>query len=241
MDLYDRLGPRLYALLHSYEMLWELALVGGERRTARRDAGRLQDRLPFLATYPQVAQRFRTKLRDDYDGYVSSVSPDPIAISLELATFLAAICEFCRPEAILDLGSGFSSYVFRSYQKHTEPKSTVYSIDDSPAWLAKTRRFLEQRELDVRNLLPYDSFAAHAQQRFDLIFQDMSDLATRRQMLDLVVSACKPGGMIVMDDMHVPRHRRATLRDLDRRGLRYFSLRRFTRKRLRYAYAILPA
>jgi hypothetical protein len=36
----------------------------------------------------------------------------------------------------------------------------------------------------------------------------------------------------------VPGYRRATLRALDRRGLTYFSLRLFTRRRLRYAYLV---
>ena len=97
MNLHDRLAPRLYSLLHCPETFWDLILTPAERTTARRDAARLQDRLPFLAVYDELASRFQRKLHSDYTSYTSSVSPESIAISLELATFLAAVCEFTRP------------------------------------------------------------------------------------------------------------------------------------------------
>src|SRR5689334_15482328 len=110
-----RVGPYLYSALHSYNAVWELALTPHARRVAKRDAGRLRGRFPFLEGYEASATAMRERLLPDYRTYTRNVSPDPIAISLELSVFLAVLCDRERPGAILDLGSGFSSFVFRSY------------------------------------------------------------------------------------------------------------------------------
>jgi predicted O-methyltransferase YrrM len=237
-----RIGPFLYAALHSYNSLWELLLTPSERRIAERDADRLRSRFPFFAEYERVAAERRRALSAEHRSYTRTVSPDPIAISLELAVFAAVVCEATRPRAILDLGSGFSSYVFRSYAKSTKtpPAPVVYSVDTSTEWLAETRRFLEDRGLDGHNLLAWDDFLGADKPRFDLVLVDMADLGTRVRMMDLVLESCAPGGMIVVDDMHVPGYRRSILAELEKRRLEHFSLRSFTRKRLRYSYLIVP-
>jgi predicted O-methyltransferase YrrM len=222
-------------------MLQELMLSRSERIIAHNDAVRLQVHLPFLQAYDQLASEYRGRLQRAYQDYTSRISPDPIAISLELATFLAVMCARCRPRSILDLGSGFSSFVFRTYVKELQPQTLVCSVDHSIRWLNTTRAFLRERGLDCRSLLTWEAFVAATERpRFDLILQDMSDLETRRQQLDVIIDACSPTGMIVMDDMHVPGYRRAILDDLDRHRLSYYSLRDFTRKRLRYAYLATP-
>ncbi len=241
MNLRHRIGPCVYSALHTHNMLWELMLSRSERRVARQDAVRLHARLPFLNAYDRLAGEHRRRLWRTYQDYTSHVSPDPMAISLELATFLAVTCATCRPGRILDLGSGFSSFVFRTYLKEQQPQALVCSVDDSGWWLDKTRQFLQDRDLDCRNLLMWEAFVTRTDRpRFDLILQDMSDLETRRQRLGAIVEACGPVGMVVIDDMHVPGYRRSILDDLDRRGLSSYSLRHFTRKRLRYAYLAMP-
>jgi predicted O-methyltransferase YrrM len=256
MNPLRRIGPYLYAATHSYQMVWELAASPRARRTAERDEARLRARFPFLASYPALAAPIARRLAPAYADYIANVSPDPIAISLPLAVFLAVICEQVRPGRILDLGSGFSSYVFRAHAASgvQQPAPTVDSIDQSQPWLDQTRAFLRRHDReghdDARRdgaveqlgqrLATWDQFAATEHPPFDLILQDIATLDVRRQMLDRVLAACRPGGMIVIDDMHVPGYRRAVLRALDRRGLSHFSLRAFTRKRLRYAYLVLP-
>jgi len=241
MNLRHRLGPCAYAALHAPIMVRELMLSRSERRIAQHDAARLHVRLPFLQTYDQFASEYRHRLQRPYQDYTSRISPDPIAISLELATFLAVMCARCQPRSILDLGSGFSSFVFRTYAKELQPQTLVYSVDHSSIWLNTTRGFLHDRGLDCRGLLTWEAFVAVTERpRFDLILQDMSDLESRCRQLDMIIEACSPTGMIVMDDMHVPGYRRAILDDLDRHRLSYYSLRDFTRKRLRYAYLATP-
>ena len=92
MNLRHRLGPCVYSALHVHTTLWELMLSSGERRVGRNDAVRLQAGLPFLKTYARLASEYRGRLQRPYQDYTSRVSPDPIAISLELATFLAVTC-----------------------------------------------------------------------------------------------------------------------------------------------------
>jgi predicted O-methyltransferase YrrM len=237
-----RIGPYVYAALHSYNSVWELSLTRSERRTAERDAERMRARFPFLTDYEGRADAVRRKLSADHRTYTRAVSPDPIAISLELAVFLGVVCDATTPRAILDLGSGFSSYVFRAYAKstNTEPAPVVHSVDHSREWLAETRRFLEPRGVDCRHLETFDDFVAADKPRFDLVLVDIADLGTRVRMIDLVLESCRPGGMIVIDDMHVPGYRRSVLGELRKRRLEHFSLRSFTRKRLRYSYLIVP-
>jgi len=57
--------------------------------------------------------------------------------------------------------------------------------------------------------------------------------------LTRVLDMCGPAGMLVIDDMHVPGYRRALACELETLRHSYFSLRTFTRKRLRYSYLVL--
>lgn len=242
MSVLRRIGPYLYSALHSYDSAWELLLLGSERRCGDRDADRLRARFPFLASYTQQAQTIRRQLLPAYRAYTATVSPDPIAISLELAVFLYVVCEATSPNTMLDLGSGFSSYVFRSYAKSTHkfPAPVTYSVDDSTEWLDETRRFLQHHDCDCHNLWTWDEFVKHDRPSFDLVLQDLGDLGTRRRMLTRVLDMCGPAGMLVIDDMHVPSYRRALARELETLRHSYFSLRTFTKKRLRYSYLVVP-
>jgi predicted O-methyltransferase YrrM len=242
MSVLRRIGPYLYSALHSYNSAWELLLLGSERRCADRDADRLRARFSFLAGYAEQARTIRRRLLPAYRAYTATISPDPIAISLELAVFLYVVCEATNPNAMLDLGSGFSSYVFRSYAKSKDrfPLPVTYSVDDSTKWLDETRRFLQHHECDCHNLWTWNDFLKRDRPSFDLVLQDMGDLGTRRRMLAQVLDMCGPAGMLVIDDMHVPGYRRALARELERLQHSYFSLRTFTKKRLRYSYLVLP-
>src|SRR5581483_11179383 len=124
-----RIAPYLYAAAHSYNAVWELAASPRARRIAERDAARLRRRFPFLGSYAEASAPVAKRLAPAYADYIARVSPDPIAVALPLATFLGVLCEQLRPQRILDLGSGFSSYVFRA-----SAAPEVWSLDQSPAW-----------------------------------------------------------------------------------------------------------
>src|SRR6266700_671195 len=137
MNAVARLGPYLYAAAHAHNAVWELASAPRARRIAASDAAALRARFPFLADYQRLASAARAALLPAYADYTANVSPAPITIALELAIFLRVVCEQLQPRAILDLGSGFSSYAFRA----SPVASAVYSVDDSRAWLEETRAF----------------------------------------------------------------------------------------------------
>jgi predicted O-methyltransferase YrrM len=243
MNPISRLGPYLYAAAHAHNAVWELAATPRARRIAARDAAALCARFPSLADYRRLAAAARAALLPAYTDYTANVSPAPITIALELAVFLRVLRDQFRPRAVLDLGSGFSSYVLRAAP--APPAPLVYSVDDSRAWLDKTRAFLGARHVDADHLLTWEQLiaarASGSPPPFDLVLHDIATLDLRLERLDDVIGSCRPdGGLIVIDDMHVPSYRRAVLRALDRRGVRYFSLRAFTRKRLRYSYLALP-
>ncbi len=230
-----RIGPYLYAAAHSYNAVWELASAPRARRIAERDAARLLERLPFIASYAAASAPVAQRLAAAHADYIARVSPDPIAIARPLAIFLGVLCDQLRPQRILDLGSGFSSYALRAC---SDQAAAIWSIDQQRAWLDKTRGFLQRHGADTPHLATWDDFIATSPAPFDLVLQDFATLDVRLRMLDRVVELCRPGGLLIIDDMHVPGYRRATLRALDRLGLDYFSLRLFTRRRLRYAYLV---
>jgi predicted O-methyltransferase YrrM len=239
MNRRARLAPYAHAVLHAHNMLWELLLTPLERRVAARDRARLEARHPFLLDYERRAAAHRYALRESYAAYTTTVSPALVTISLELAAFLAVTCEALRPESILDLGSGFSSYVFRTHAKRADAHASVCSVDESQEWLDRTARFLRERQLEHSDLVTLDALLSRKRRQFDLILLDIGDLTTRQQLLSSTLAVCRPGGMLVIDDMHVPRYRAWMTRELRRWKLEHFSLRALTRKRLRYAYLVV--
>lgn len=238
MKLGQRVGPFLHATLHSYNAAFELVTSPLSVRRARRDAGRLVQRMPFLADYRRLAEPVWRRLAPVHRDYVSRISPAPITLSLPLAVFATVLCEQLRPGAILDLGSGFSSYAFRQYAGQASPRPVVHSVDDSADWLEQTAGFLRGAGVDTDHLQTWQSFTGGDGQTFDLVLYDIGTLAMRLDELGRALAACRPGGLFLIDDMHVPRYRWAIERALRERGLPYFSARAFTRKNLRYAYVV---
>jgi predicted O-methyltransferase YrrM len=233
----ERLGPAVYSALHAHNMLLELMLLPSELRAARADAAALRRRLPFLDDYEHSARDVSRRLRAAYDDYTARVSPASIAIAFRLATFLGVVCEATRPAQVLDLGSGFSSYVLGACASRAGvARPDVRSVDLSAHWLDKTRRFLAAHAVSGVTLTDLDAFRRSPRMQAGLVLLDIGELAQRVRLLDLALDACRPGGLLVIDDMHVPRYRRAMRRALRARGVAHFSLRAFTRSRLRYAY-----
>ncbi len=126
-----------------------------------------------------------------YDKYVKEVSTPIMAISWELSVYLETLCGEISPKNILDLGSGFSSYVFRSVC------SDVTSVDDNPVWLERTKKFLCSQKLNVDNMFVWKDFVANGP--YDLIFHDIGDLNLRFEVLGKVLEL---GKLFIFDDMH---------------------------------------
>ena len=98
---------------------------------------------PFLKECNQKKQEFisNCELQKKYNFYVQNISTPDMAISFETAIFLKEICHNLQPQKILDLGSGFTSFLLRYYAKTQQSIPDVYSIDNQAKWLEKTKLF----------------------------------------------------------------------------------------------------
>jgi predicted O-methyltransferase YrrM len=140
-------------------------------------------------------------LRDDYDYYVDNVSEAGWAVSRKIASLLYSVCEFTSPMNILDLGSGFSTFVLAKYAKSLSHKINIYSYDCDDAWLKKTKSFLSKNGLlgfvSIKN---YKKFKGG---EFDLIFDDIEWAnGVRKRDLESIVSTLSQTGILILDDIH---------------------------------------
>jgi predicted O-methyltransferase YrrM len=211
-----------YAAVMTYR-----ALIG------ERDALRLSIDLPRLRDIEKCINSSRRRLLPFHANYVAHVSTPDMAASLELASFLDAFCELTKPARVADLGSGFSSFVFRQYAARAEQPVEVWSVDDDPAWLEKTRAYLGGHGLPTAHLEPWDQFLQARPPQFDLVLNDINTPPTREKMIAPALDQVRPGGVIVFDDIHKPHYRIAVRQAVYARGFRYYSLQRFTRDRFR--------
>lgn len=109
------------------------------------DHSRIQKKYPHLQnTYETKKDEYKHKILPTYEDYITKVSTEIMAISLELYVFCILICDIIRPQKVVDFGSGYSSYVFRSLTSITgeDYQPTIWSVDDSAEWIDKTKTFL---------------------------------------------------------------------------------------------------
>ena len=133
-------------------------------------------------------------MRTAYLEYVKDVSKPEWAISWQLACFLDKTLKQLKPKRILDLGSGFSSFVFRSNC------AEVVSADKDPTWLERTREFLVKHKLNTDNVVEgFEGIAGD----FDLILLDYA-IEDRVKLFEFVREHAK---VIVLDDMHFKLYR----------------------------------
>lgn len=181
-------------------------------------------------------------LRSSYESYTRNVSSSRSAVSFETACFMYCWCEIYRPLFILDLGSGYSSYVFRLYQQRSGNDVRVVSVDDSTEWLEATRHYLAGHGLAQDGLLTVDGFTQLTPERTDLVFLDIRPLQRRIDLLPGLFNALSDGGAIVVDDMHKPHFRPGMISAASTASGRFISLRRLTLDQYgRYSYLLIKA
>ena len=139
---------------------------------------------------------------EEYNYYVSNISSPDMAVSLETASMMKVLVDELKPEKILDLGSGFSSFLFRSLlSDNYQPK--IVSVDDNEFWLEKTKIYLSAKGLNTENLYTWSEFEATNQERYDFIFHDLGSMETRKQALPFTVKyLSKEHGILILDDVH---------------------------------------
>ena len=206
----------------------------------RRDDGTLRERIPALQTYEALAEIAREDLTPHHGAYITHVSNDVMAASVELSAFLQIFCELRQPHKVADLGSGFSSFVLRRYASKAKTPCEVHSVDDHEGWLDKTREYLRGHKLDADNVWLWSEFIAQAEPgSFDMVLHDMGSMEFRAESLREVLTLTRTGGHVVLDDVHKPPYRKHVLKVLSDLGLEHLSLKQITcDNRARYAYLV---
>ncbi len=168
------------------------------------DCHRLEREYPGLRKKYELSKGdYRQKIFPYYHEYISEISSEIMASSLELSIFLLFMCDMVRPKKILDLGSGFSSFLFRLHALNAQEKPLICSVDDSEEWLVKTAGFLTTHQLPSTNLMTWDAFSGQDSGPFDFIFYDLGPFEFRKDSLKRVLEKMTgPRGIIILDDMH---------------------------------------
>lgn len=209
-----------------------------EALRARRDHVAVTGAVPELdGIQPAMAPHIE-RLTPSHTDYCARIGHPVHAASLELTALVLLLCERLAVQKVVDLGSGFTSWALRDWAR--ERDVTVHSVDDSAEWLEKTRGYLAERGFTDDRLHVWPEFAAGGfEGSFDLVVHDLGFMDTRFEVLDTVVGLARPGGLVLLDDMHKPDFRDKALAHLEAKGLTAYSLKRITRDRLtRFAYAL---
>jgi len=193
---------------------------------------------PFLKDYDPAKVESKTNLSSAYWDYVGSVSIEAAAISLELAYFLYFMCENLAPQSILDLGSGFSSYVTRLYRKQSNLNCATLSVDSDEGWLDKTSSYLATHSLPVDHLASWEEFQSRDNTKFDLVLHDLGGPG-RVESAGRVLESVDSKGTLIIDDMHKPKFRTPIRKVLEDCGAVHYDLSRLTLDKFdRYSWMV---
>lgn len=193
----------------------------GFRRDLKLYSGtRLDQSRPDLAQIGPAIAEASAFLEPFHREYNRDVSFGGAAASLELSALIYACCTVISAKRVLDLGSGFTSFVLRQYQARSGFSVETWSVDDSAEWLAATGRYLESKGLSQNNLLLWDEFAATFDSiaPLDLVVLDVRPIKRRIEWLPRLLEGLDPRGILIADDMHKPHMRRPILESARKLG-----------------------
>lgn len=145
--------------------------------------------------FKQIDNKEWNSIVDKYYYYISNISTESMAISLETSRLLYYYLKNNRVQRILDFGSGFSSYLFRSIHEN------VITVDDDLNWLEKTKMFLNDNKV-------YDSDLYHLGEnawkelKYDFIFVDLNFIEERVKHIKLILTLTQENSVIIFDDVH---------------------------------------
>ncbi len=229
-------------------MLRRLIREGREARARRRRAredmrelAELKRALPGFDGIETAARAASSELDGNWRAYVTTVSSPTMAASLELSALILAIARIFRPQRVLDLGSGFTSYVLRSYAREAGGV-TVVTADDDAEWLERTRVYLAAAGLSTGEMWLWDELSRSAPQPFQLVVHDLgSKLSVRAGALPRALELTASDGLLVLDDLHRKMYRDTAPGICRRAGRRLLSARTLSLDAYeRYAAIALP-
>lgn len=237
-NLIKKVIPILHAIKTSPSMFLELSNIPAQVFRQNKDWEILTQRFPGLDSYSTQKNDLIKTFQAPHQDYIQHYSAPLISLSLERAAFFYFFCQLNRPKNILDLGSGFSTYVFKRYLRNSN-SGHITSVDNSHFWLSETQRFLISHSMDGNGLISWEQFEKGPAQNFDLIFLDISDFEFRLQILPSLLHQVANGALLLIDDFHVPAYRKAISEICQAKNLQCFSLRKVTRTRLSHNALIM--
>jgi predicted O-methyltransferase YrrM len=141
-------------------------------------------------------------LRPSHTLYVTTVTTPDIAISLEMSSFVWTLCEMYSPRVMVDLGSGYSSFMLRMWAGLQEQRSLVVSIDDNEEWLKKSIKFCEDHHKNTDGFLMHSDTRVDLLKGIDFVLHRFGNLNTRKATLKYALSLLNHDGLILLDDIH---------------------------------------
>ena len=215
-------------------------LAPREQMRARRDHAAVTSVIPVLDRIDTAAAPYRARLAPVHADYCARIGHPVHAASIELTAIVLALCDRLAVQSVVDLGSGFTSWAIRDWAMQQGRPIDVHSVDDSPEWLEKTRGWLAEKDLADNNLHVWSEFVTKGfGGHFDLVIHDLGFMDTRYRVLDDAIGLARPGGLVLLDDMHKPDFRDQALARLESQGLTPYSLKTLTRDKLtRFAYIL---
>lgn len=163
-----------------------------------------------------IQDRLKIQLNDQYDNYIRTISL--MAPSLKT---LSLLMQLCKPgDSVLDLGSGFSSYVLRYYANELD--LDVWSVDDNESWLDKSFEYCAAmgitKEANTK-FYTWETLRALRldQLSFDVVFVDLGRTRKRPDYYPIILKDyCNENTLALFDDMHKPILKRSLERELKR-------------------------
>jgi len=193
----------------------------------------LKDRFRLSRDFPGLKNQFNSSasiLTNSYEYYTTTVSNPKMAVSLELAAFLSALCSTLNPRSILDLGSGYSTYIFSRYSQESNHSVKLWSVDDNTKWLAKTNTYLKKQKCHPTRLMHWLTFEKMHLPKlpFELILYDLGTMSTRKRIFPYVLNHTKKGTIIIVDDVHMLDYQRLVRELIRNKVTQCYSLRSLT-------------
>ena len=186
--------------------------------------------VPTTRLIPELArlEPVRARLLDSYIDYCTTVSKRTMAMSIETATYLWWICRQSDAADVLDMGSGFSSFVLRDYASVSKHDVRVTSVDDDALWLCRTGEFLRKWHETDDGLVLWLDWLERRDVRYDVIFHDFSRGEARNASMYVAAERLTPGGMLIFDDAQHGEHQAEMRKVAEKWGLDLISLRDVT-------------
>lgn len=190
-----------------------------------KDLLRLKRSHRLLVPSESEWEGLRRDLLPAYEDYVANVSTPGMAASLETSLYLYCLCRALAARSVLDLGSGFSSYVLRRYAHEAPHEVAVTSVDDDPAWLSRTEDFLRRHGCATGGLMEWTAYRAGPTGPHGVVFHDLAGGEVRDAAMRFAVGQVSRNGVIVFDDAHDDGLRQRMYAEGSKGALELYSLR----------------